>query len=106
MPIARFILAATILLAAGPAAASGNNKGAASSSGEDCTVSYALFEGAVPHIDLESCPASMGIEETDVICRASVANDMLTVYAFEDHGFMCLKALRSYESSEFKVTIP
>jgi len=102
----KIALATVIALTATSAFASGDRKSARSPDGSDCTVSYALFENAVPHVDLEACPASMGLGDEDVFCRASVANDMVTVYAFDSKGFQCLEGLKSYDSREFKITLP
>jgi len=104
--IRTLISAALIALAVSPAVASGNNKAAASGSGSDCAVDYTLFETAIPHVDLEACPASMGFGTDDhVFCRASAGGDMLTVYAFDEGGFQCLRALRSYEPADYKIEV-
>jgi len=103
----RHLLIASSLIAmtALPAAASSTNKSSATT-GADCTMNYALFEQAIPHVDLASCPASLGFSADDhVFCRASAGADLLTVYAFEEGGFQCLKALRSYEPPEFEITV-
>lgn len=41
---------------------------------------YAKFEAAVPHIDLETCPKPLPQEES--FCRASILNEEIHIFAF------------------------
>lgn len=67
-----------------------------------CAISYQVFEFAVPHIDLEECPADMEGEAR--FCRAAVGTDMLHVFAFQEEGEQCLIEARSYEEDDFEVS--
>jgi len=43
-------------------------------------LTYEVFEAAIPHIDLETCPSEMAGD--DRFCRAVVHNDAFHVFAF------------------------
>lgn len=87
-----------------PALASTTAKSTSTAAGHECAMSYALFEYATPHVDLATCPEGMGHGD-GAFCRASVANDMLHVYAFEAEGFQCLLEMRSFEPPEFDIQV-
>jgi hypothetical protein len=86
-----FLVAGTICTIAVPVAA------------EDCTLGYPAFEFAVPHVDLETCPAAMAAE--DVFCGASIASDALHVFAFAEDGEQCLVALQSFDEDAFTIDL-
>lgn len=69
----------------------------------DCSFPYMTFEYAVPHVDLEACPA--GVADGAVFCRASIAGDQLHVFVFEEGGDQCLVKVASYFEGEFAITI-
>ncbi len=68
----------------------------------DCPLTYDIFEAAVPHTDLEECPASMDVEAA--FCRVSVIAELATVFAFDEDS-TCLMAARLYDESEFTLTL-
>lgn len=68
-----------------------------------CPLPYMTFEYAVPHLDLDSCPAAFG--EGAIFCRASVANDQLHVFAFEETGDQCLIRVVSYYEDDFTLAV-
>ncbi|TDE35254.1 hypothetical protein E1B25_17770 [Antarcticimicrobium sediminis] len=47
-------------------------------------LTYAMFEAAVPHVDLETCPDSL--PQQDSFCRASVKHSEIHVFAFSEYG--------------------
>lgn len=59
-------------------------------------LNYAAFEAAVPHIDLESCPA--GVTLGDVFCRATLANEQIHVFVFSQTGESPLVAFSSFDA--------
>jgi hypothetical protein len=83
-------LAAAVLLAA-PAALAGTPFG------------YADFEAAVPHLDLDACPA--GLAEGPVFCRVTLGHDSVHVFAFAEDGEQPFVAMRTYHEGEFTLTI-
>jgi hypothetical protein len=68
-----------------------------------CPLTYSIFELAVPHLDLEECPA--GLARPGAFCRASVANDLVHVFVFNQDGDQCLLAVKSYKDGEYKLTV-
>ncbi len=68
-----------------------------------CPMNYEFFEYAVPHLDLETCPADLKRE--DAFCRASVGNDKVHVYVFRESGSQCLVATKSYGPDDFKLSL-
>ena len=46
-----------------------------------CALTYPIFEGAIPHLDLEKCPADLN--RAGAFCRATAANDAVHVFVFE-----------------------
>ena len=69
---------------------------------DGCALSYETFETAVPHTDLEECPASMQVE--DAFCRASVVAEVATIFAFS-YEDSCIIASKSYFDDEFTFTV-
>jgi hypothetical protein len=68
-----------------------------------CPMTYEAFEFAIPHINLEKCPADLHRE--GVFCRATVGNDGVHVFAFAPEGDHCLIRLKSYKEDEFELTV-
>lgn len=66
-----------------------------------CPLTYRVFEFAVPHLDLEKCPAD--VARDGVFCRASVGNDAVHVFAFAEKGEQCLLAVKSYNQYQLSV---
>ncbi|WP_299934093.1 hypothetical protein [uncultured Pelagimonas sp.] len=59
---------------------------------------YEVFEQAVDHVDLESCPAAFDPEV--VFCRMTLASEMANVFVFAFDGDQPLLAIKSYELDE------
>jgi hypothetical protein len=77
---------------------------AGSASGQTpCALSYEVFEFAVPHLDLETCPADLA--RASAFCRASVGQDAVHVFVFSDEGDRCLVATKSYRGGEFRLEV-
>ncbi len=68
-----------------------------------CAMTYEVFETAVPHLDLETCPKDLG--GSGRFCRASVGGDAVHVFAFSDEGERCLVASKSYPSGQYEFGI-
>jgi hypothetical protein len=66
-----------------------------------CPMTYGNFQVAIPHVDVENCPAELAGKER--FCRASIASDQVHVYAFDGEGDKCLLAMKSYEEGQFKI---
>lgn len=66
-----------------------------------CALTYPIFEGAIPHLDLEKCPADLA--RADAFCRVTTANDQVHVFVFEEKGKQCLLAVKSY--SEYQISV-
>lgn len=66
-----------------------------------CPMSYGNFQVAIPHVDVEICPAELAGKER--FCRASISMDQVHVYAFDGEGDKCLLAMKSYEEGQFKI---
>jgi hypothetical protein len=76
--------------------------GAANAQGA-CPLTYAVFEFAVPHLDLQSCPADLA--RKDAFCRASAGNDAVHVFVFAEKGEQCLLAAKSYKDGEYRLSL-
>lgn len=63
---------------------------------------YADFEAAVPHIDMDECPA--GLAEGDVFCRISMNNDALHIFVFEAEGDQHFVAVHTFYEDEFALS--
>ena len=63
--------------------------------------SYADFEAAVTHINIEECPEGMGGE--NLFCRVSMANDALHVWVFSREGEMPFVSLHSFYEDELEI---
>ena len=68
-----------------------------------CPMPYDKFEMAVPHLDLDTCPAS--VSQKDVFCRANVANDEVHVFVFERGGERCLVSVTSFDEAKYQLTL-
>ncbi|WJY21220.1 hypothetical protein QTA57_15820 [Fontisubflavum oceani] len=51
---------------------------------EPMPLSYAVFEAAIPHMDLAECPRDLAAE--DRFCRVTVSHDEVHVFAFSYDG--------------------
>ncbi|REF67621.1 MULTISPECIES: hypothetical protein [Paracoccus] len=63
---------------------------------------YEAFEPSVNHIDLETCPARVTAKE--VFCRATLLNDTVYVYVFEDTDEMKYVEMLAFEAGEYEIT--
>jgi hypothetical protein len=68
-----------------------------------CPMTYAAFEFAVPHLDLDKCPADLARE--GVFCRASTGHDAVHVFVFSRSGDQCLLALKSYKEGQYEFVV-
>jgi len=66
-----------------------------------CALTYPIFEGAIPHLDLEKCPAD--VARAGAFCRVTTANDQVHVFVFEQKNPQCLLAVKSY--SEYQISV-
>ncbi|MBX9926534.1 MAG: hypothetical protein K2Y05_09260 [Hyphomicrobiaceae bacterium] len=70
-----------------------------------CPMTYAQFETAVAHVDLDTCPGDIAPAGSDRFCRATAGGEQVHVYAFEQAGDKCLAAMKSFDKDAFKLTI-
>ncbi len=63
--------------------------------------SYADFEAAVPHTDMDECPA--GMTEGDAFCRISMNNDALYMFVFDYWGDQHFVAVCSFLQDGFQI---
>mgnify|MGYP001817225435 FL=1 len=97
MSVARMIVATCISVQLAMAFAI---KGAVAAA---CPMTYAQFEAAVPHIDVEECPEhALG---QPAFCRASAGGDLVHVFFFDTKGEQCLLKLQSYGEDAFELQI-
>ena len=68
-----------------------------------CPLTYAVFEFAVPHLDLQGCPADLARD--GAFCRASAANDAVHVFVFAQGGEQCLLAVKSYSEGRYELSV-
>jgi len=67
---------------------------------------YNDFEVAVPHLDLEACPAEMAEAAAQpVFCRVTPGHDSLHVFAFAEAGDRPFVAMRTYFQEDFTLSI-
>lgn len=64
---------------------------------ESKPLTYEMFEAAVPHIDLETCPADLA--QQDTFCRASIHHEEIHVFAFSLEGDSPMVGFKSYEAT-------
>ncbi|TYO85236.1 hypothetical protein [Oceanicella actignis] len=90
------------LLALAPAAALASGPGEKHPEGpaylEGGVLTYEVFESAVEHADLDSCPAEFDPEA--VFCRLTLAADGANVFVFSLEGDQPLLAVKRYELND------
>ncbi|MFA7433063.1 MAG: hypothetical protein WCZ72_05045 [Gemmobacter sp.] len=59
---------------------------------------YGIFEGAVPHLDLETCPAELAGENR--FCRLTIGHDEVHVFAFSRDGDVPLVGHASWHADD------
>ena len=64
---------------------------------------YADFEAAVPHLDLDACPAEL--VEVPAFCRVTLGHDSVHVFAFAEEGDHHFLVMRTYFDDEFALTV-
>ena len=57
-------------------------------------LTYAQFEAAVPHLDLERCPSSMA--QAGMFCRATLRHDEIHVFSFREDGEQPMTGFKSF----------
>ncbi|KIC26544.1 MULTISPECIES: hypothetical protein [unclassified Leisingera] len=62
------------------------------------SMTYGLFETAIAHTDLDSCPAQLA--KPDTFCRATLRHDEIHVFAFSRDGESPLVGFASYSFDE------
>lgn len=60
-------------------------------------LTYAMFEQAVAHVDLEVCPEPLAAP--DRFCRATLVGGMINVFAFTEEGDQPLVAVQSWDAA-------
>ena len=68
-----------------------------------CPMTYAFFEFAVPHLDLQACPVDLARD--GAFCRAGMGNDAVHVFVFSQQGDQCLIGAKSYKDGEYQLTV-
>jgi hypothetical protein len=68
-----------------------------------CPMTYEAFEFAIPHLDLEKCPADSARDKA--FCRATTGNDAVHVFIFAEDGEQCLLGVKSYRGDEYRLTV-
>ncbi|NSY38109.1 hypothetical protein [Leisingera sp. ANG59] len=63
-------------------------------------MTYGLFETAIAHTDLDSCPAQLAKEGT--FCRATLRHDEIHVFAFSREDGNPLVGFASYSFDELE----
>jgi hypothetical protein len=69
---------------------------------DECTMSYALFEATVPHVDLTECPAALARD--GAFCRLALGAEEALVFVFDDTS-SCLVATKSFDEDAFQVSL-
>ena len=64
----------------------------------DGRITYEIFEHAVEHVDLATCPAEFDTETQ--FCRMTLADDRAHVFVFSLDGDQVLAAVKSYDLSD------
>jgi hypothetical protein len=65
---------------------------------QEIPVSSEVFEAAVAHTDLDSCPADLAQEA--VFCRATLAHEEVHVFGFSTEGESLLAGFASYDATD------
>ncbi|MFK7837763.1 MAG: hypothetical protein AB8B60_16260 [Sulfitobacter sp.] len=60
-------------------------------------LTYDVFEAAIPHVDLETCPATLPQENT--FCRATLAHEEVHVFVFSEEGASPLIGFGSFDAT-------
>lgn len=68
-----------------------------------CPMTYETFEFAIPHLDLEKCPADLAREKA--FCRATTGNDAVHVFIFAEDGDQCLLGVKSYRGEAYQLNV-
>ncbi|MCL4189907.1 MAG: hypothetical protein KJZ85_20095 [Rhodobacteraceae bacterium] len=66
-------------------------------------MTYELFEAAVPHLDLEDCPAALS--GPDRFCRLAIGHDAMHVFAFAVEGAQPLVGVESFAVGSYTLTL-
>jgi len=69
---------------------------------ENGVLTYTLFEHAVEHADLETCPT--GYDDNAVFCRLTLANEQAHVFVFSHEGDQPLVAIQAFELTDTGLT--
>lgn len=64
---------------------------------------YELFENSVNHIDLDQCPSQ--VKSRDVFCRATIQNDGVHIFVFEEAGDRNFIDMLTFDRGEFDVAL-
>ena len=68
-----------------------------------CPLTYAQFEAAVPHLDLDRCPAALA--GPGRFRRATVSQAALHVFVFTTGGAECLQQTRAVPKARFALAL-
>ncbi|MGF1500766.1 MAG: hypothetical protein ACFBSD_03040 [Paracoccaceae bacterium] len=68
-----------------------------------CAMTYAQYDFAVPHLDIDNCPDALAGDGR--FCRAAAGGDQLHVYAFEADGEQCLIGMVSLNEDAFTLEV-
>lgn len=93
-------LLSCLLFCAAPVLASGPGEGHTDGTAylANGSLTYAVFERAVPHVDLEACPAEFDSEAN--FCRLSLNAEQAHVFVFSLSDLQPLLAVKSYDLSD------
>lgn len=61
-------------------------------------LTYDIFEGAVAHLDLETCPT--GLPQEGSFCRAAILHDTVHVFAFSQAGDSPMIGYAAYDAPD------
>lgn len=68
-----------------------------------CPLPYAAFEAAVPHVDLERCPAS--VPQHNALCRVVINQGQLHLFVFAEDGDQCLISVRTLTQDDYRLSV-
>lgn len=68
-----------------------------------CPLPYAAFEAAVPHTDLERCPAS--VQQHNGLCRVVINQGQLHLFVFAEDGDQCLMSVRTLTQEDYRLSV-
>lgn len=69
---------------------------------DNAAFTYAMFETAVMHVNLEECPGELAGEGR--FCRMTMHNDAFHVFAFSEEGEQLMVGLKSWYEDEIDMT--